>query len=72
MDDTLVVEVLETVQNLGHIHADQVLGELSVSLEDRVKGSIFAVSRGSVRVRSHCREEGEGMKGQRQVHRTRG
>ena len=36
MDDTLVVEVEETLEDLRDEHGDEVLGELAKLLEDRV------------------------------------
>jgi hypothetical protein len=43
MDNTLIVKVLEALQDLGHVDADEVLGELAVGLADGVEGAIFAV-----------------------------
>jgi hypothetical protein len=43
MDDTLVVQVLQALQDLGHVYADQVLGELAVGFADRVERAILAV-----------------------------
>jgi hypothetical protein len=43
MDDTLIVQILQTLQDLGHVHADQVLGELAVGLTDGVQRAVFAV-----------------------------
>jgi hypothetical protein len=42
MDDTLVVEVEQTLENLRDEHGDEVLRELAKLLEDRVQRSILA------------------------------
>lgn len=44
MDDTLVVEVIQAVEDLGHVYPDQVLGELAVGLADGMERAIFAIS----------------------------
>ena len=43
MDDTLFMQVQETLENLGHINPDQILGESAEVLRNRVQGAIFAV-----------------------------
>lgn len=42
MDDTLVVEVNQTLENLRDVHCDQVLGELAKFLDDIMEGTILA------------------------------
>ena len=44
MDDTLIVQVLQPLQDLGHVHADQVLGELAVGFADGMQRAILAIS----------------------------
>lgn len=44
MYHTLIVEVLQTLENLCHVDADKVFRELAVCLADRVQRAIFAVS----------------------------
>lgn len=42
--DTLIVEVLQTLEDLRHVNADEVLRELAVCLAYRVEGAVLAVS----------------------------
>lgn len=44
MDDTLIVEVKETLENLCHVYTDEVFWELAKVLADRVQRAILAVS----------------------------
>lgn len=44
VDDTLVVEVLEALKDLGHVDADQVFRELAIFSAYRMKRAVFAVS----------------------------
>jgi len=43
VDDTLLVEVLETAQDLGHVEGDEVFRELAEVLADAVQRSVLAV-----------------------------
>ena len=44
VNDTLVVKILQALEDLGHVHADQIFGELAVCLAYRVKRAILTVS----------------------------
>lgn len=44
--DTLVVQILKSLEHLCHVHADEVLGKLSVRFADGMQRSILAISRG--------------------------
>lgn len=44
MDDTLVVEVMQTMKNLRHVDADQVFRKLAVGFANGMQGTIFAIS----------------------------
>lgn len=43
MDDTLVVEVLQAVEDLGEVDTDEILREFAVRLANRVEGAVLAV-----------------------------
>lgn len=43
VDDTLIVQILQTLQDLGHVHADQVLWELAVGFADGMQRAILAI-----------------------------
>ena len=44
VDDALVVQVLQALQDLGHVDADQVLGKLAVGFADGMQRAILAIS----------------------------
>jgi hypothetical protein len=48
MDNTLVVQILEALEHLGHVYADEVLGEFAVSFAYRVKRTILAVFKNNI------------------------
>lgn len=43
VDDTLIVEILQSLKDLCHVYADEILGKFAVFFANRVQGSIFAV-----------------------------
>lgn len=43
MYDTLVVEVLKTLEDLCHVDTDEVLGELAIGLADGMQGAILTI-----------------------------
>lgn len=51
MDNTLVVQILQTLKDLGHVHTNQVLGKLAISFANGMQRAIFTVSARRISVR---------------------
>lgn len=50
MNDTLVVEINETFEDLGNVHAHEVFWEFAESLANIMKGSILAILQDNVQI----------------------